>query len=280
MDNKYTLYRHISPSGKVYVGITKVGVNKRWRKDGRGYCCDGCYVFANAIKKYGWENIKHEILLTNISKSEAMYSEKYLIRWYKLHNMSYNILDGGEIGGSLTGKEHPMYGRHETNPMYGKIRGNHPASRKVYQYTRNGKFIKEWDCIMDAADSFPNPSSTRTSISQCCQNHIPTCNGYIWRYFYKDKLEENAPTHNKQVYQYDVYGNLIGHYNKIVDACDKLGVSNREGIISMCCKGTSVSGLGYFWSFNKYDKYPIQNVKPQVLTKMKKYLKQKSTSKK
>ena len=32
MINKWTVYRHISPSGKVYIGITsKENVNKRWR---------------------------------------------------------------------------------------------------------------------------------------------------------------------------------------------------------------------------------------------------------
>lgn len=279
MNNNYVVYRHTSPSGKVYIGITKVTVKSRWRK-GHGYTNNHCYKFANAIRKYGWDNIKHEVLLTNLSKSEAMYSEKYLIRWYKLHNISYNILDGGEIGGSLTGKDHPMYGRHETNPMYGRKGKDNPQSIKVYQYTRDGIFIKAWNGISEAAASFHNEASAKTSIVQCCKYHIPTCNGYIWRYFYKDKLEENAPMHNKQVYQYDVYGNLIGYYNKITDACVRLGVSERrEGIISMCCMGKAVSGLGYFWSLTKYDKYPIQNVKPQVITKMKKYIKQKNSSK-
>lgn len=61
---------------------------------GRGY--KKCILFYKAIEKYGLDNIEHEILLKDISESEAKYAEKYLIRWYKMHNMSYNITDGGD----------------------------------------------------------------------------------------------------------------------------------------------------------------------------------------
>lgn len=34
--NNYSVYKHTSPSGKVYVGITSLKVQKRWNK-GREY---------------------------------------------------------------------------------------------------------------------------------------------------------------------------------------------------------------------------------------------------
>lgn len=50
MVNKWTVYRHISPSGKVYIGITsKENVNKRQRY-GTGY--SSCIIFQNTINKY------------------------------------------------------------------------------------------------------------------------------------------------------------------------------------------------------------------------------------
>lgn len=40
-NNKWTVYKHTSPSGKVYVGITNQPILKRW-KNGLGYIsCDG-----------------------------------------------------------------------------------------------------------------------------------------------------------------------------------------------------------------------------------------------
>ena len=61
MGNNWTVYMHITPNNKKYIGITSQIPNKRWR-NGKGY--KKC-LFLNAIKKYGWGNIKHEILFDN-----------------------------------------------------------------------------------------------------------------------------------------------------------------------------------------------------------------------
>lgn len=273
MKKSYCVYRHISPSRKVYVGITSMIPEERWKK-GHGYIHGPKPTpFSNAIRKYEWDNFKHEIILEGLDESNAFYAEKYLIKWYKLHHISYNVTDGGDIGGSLVGEEHPMYGRHETAPMYGIRGGDNPNAIKVYQYDRNGNFIKAWNSIIEAAATFDNKNSTQTGISGCCKYKKPACKGYIWRYFYKDKLEEKAPPHTRKVFQYDINGNLIHEYNKINEVQKVLGISkNRLGIISTCCEGKGVSAMGYFWSYKKLDKYPTDNVKSSVLTKMKKYL--------
>lgn len=53
----WALYRHISPSGRIYIGITSKEVNRRWRY-GTGY--SNCILFQNAIDKYGWNKGKGE----------------------------------------------------------------------------------------------------------------------------------------------------------------------------------------------------------------------------
>ena len=57
----WSVYVHVFPNGKRYVGITGRPVKERW-KNGSGYHGQ---VVENAIKKYGWDNIKHEILHEN-----------------------------------------------------------------------------------------------------------------------------------------------------------------------------------------------------------------------
>lgn len=53
----------------MYVGITsKEDVKRRWLR-GTGYKCN--IHFTNAINKYGWDNIEHEILLDGLTKEEA-----------------------------------------------------------------------------------------------------------------------------------------------------------------------------------------------------------------
>lgn len=90
---KYTVYKHTSPSGKVYIGITKNSPEYRW-KYGDGYRTQK--VFYRAIKKYGWNSFTHEILFENLSHNDACEKEIELIRFYKLQKLSYNQTDGGD----------------------------------------------------------------------------------------------------------------------------------------------------------------------------------------
>lgn len=92
----YTVYKHTFPNGKVYIGITSQNPNNRWRK-GDGY--KGNEMLFRAINKYGWENIKHEILNNNLTKEEAEAEEKRLIKQYNSNNrkFGYNICSGGGV---------------------------------------------------------------------------------------------------------------------------------------------------------------------------------------
>ena len=101
--NKYCIYRHTCPSGKVYIGQTKKKPQDRWAH-GKGYISSP--KFYNSILKYGWDNILHEILYTQLSKSEADTIEKLLIKKYKQLGLSLNITDGGEgVSGIQVSKE-------------------------------------------------------------------------------------------------------------------------------------------------------------------------------
>lgn len=94
-ENNYTVYMHVCPNNKKYIGITKQIPEKRW-KSGVGYRTQEH--FKRAIKKYGWENIKHFILFTNLTKEEACNKEIELIKKYKSNNYKYgyNVTSGGE----------------------------------------------------------------------------------------------------------------------------------------------------------------------------------------
>ena len=99
-ERKYCVYMHTSPSGKVYIGITRTSPEKRWRKNGCGYKKQK--YFWRAIQKYGWDNFEHEILHENLTKEEAEQIEINLIAYYKSdqRDYGYNV----EHGGNSTGK--------------------------------------------------------------------------------------------------------------------------------------------------------------------------------
>lgn len=204
----YTVYRHISPSGKVYIGITCMKPEYRWNHE-KGYKEIDQPVFSRAIKKYGWDNITHEILYSGLTEKDAKNLEINLIKQYKSLGLSYNITDGGDGGrglhnkrkkmsdetklkmsksrkGLLAGNKNPMYGRHETAPAYGKFGKEHPASKKVYQYDLLGNFIKEWDCLSDAQRHL---NILVTHITACCNGRQKTAGSYIWKRQFNERLK-------------------------------------------------------------------------------------------
>ena len=95
----YCVYKHTSPNGKVYIGITSKIPEERWGTDGNAYKFSNSY-FYSAILKYGWDNFKHEILYTGLTKEQACKIEVELIALYKANDreFGYNIFIGGNLG--------------------------------------------------------------------------------------------------------------------------------------------------------------------------------------
>lgn len=144
----YTVYMHVFPNGKRYVGITLQEATRRWR-DGEGYKGQAVY---DAIKKYGWENIEHLILCENLTKEEAEQKEIELIAFYKTksHENGYNVESGGRCAGRISaetrkklseakkgkfaGAKHWNYGKHWSKEVREKISKAHkgkPLSEEV-----------------------------------------------------------------------------------------------------------------------------------------------------
>lgn len=100
----YTVYCHIFPNGKRYVGLTKHSVEKRWENGNKYKTCPLVY---RAIQKYGWENVKHEILSTVKTIEEAEAKERYYISKYRTTDpeYGYNILPGGDVSDNAATKE-------------------------------------------------------------------------------------------------------------------------------------------------------------------------------
>lgn len=94
--DNYYVYVHTFPDGKKYVGITCQEPQVRWGKHGNGYSRQS--KIWEAIQKYGWENIQHEIIRERLSSDEARQAEIELIASFNSIEDGYNIDNGGSLG--------------------------------------------------------------------------------------------------------------------------------------------------------------------------------------
>ena len=90
---KFVVYMLIFPNGKKYCGYSS-NIIKRWH--GPSEYRD-CKLVNNAINKYGWNNIKKEVICSFSNKQEALQAEKRFIEYYDLlnHQKGYNLVPGG-----------------------------------------------------------------------------------------------------------------------------------------------------------------------------------------
>ena len=125
----YTIYEHVSPSGKRYIGQTCQPLRRRWR-NGNGYVRNE--YFHRAIQKYGWDAFEHRTICECETLEEANRVEAQLIEQYKTNDPKYGYnISGGADGsrrvsestrlkmsaakkGKFVGEENPNFGRKHT----------------------------------------------------------------------------------------------------------------------------------------------------------------------
>jgi hypothetical protein len=89
------IYKYTSPSGKVYIGQTK---NERQRKYAhKSHAERGTKTaFCNAIRKYGFKNLKYEVIVRDVPDYMVNAFEKYWVHYYNsYHGAGYNLEEGG-----------------------------------------------------------------------------------------------------------------------------------------------------------------------------------------
>lgn len=242
---KYTVYKHISPSNKIYIGITNQHPpHKRW-KSGEGYYHNE--YFQNSIRKYGWENFQHEILYEGLTAEEAANLEIDLIAKFKSNckEHGYNLTAGG---GGRIGLQHTE----ETKVKMSKAAKGKPKSMEHRKNISRANVIRFSD-PMERKKMALNRIGKKFTPEQCRKlSEIRT--GYRFSEEAKKKMSESAikswddarrKSAGKAVEQYDLKGNYLRTFNTITEAGRFLGKSHCY--IGSVCNGKGKTSHGFIW---------------------------------
>lgn len=226
MAKQWVIYKHTNKTtGKAYIGLTSQTTTQRWG-NGRGYTYkSGQHKFAQAIRKYGWDNFTHEIIEQNInSLKKASEREKYWIKYYDTFVHGYNMSPGG------AGQN--------------KVRW-----RAVLQLDINTlEIVKEYESASMAAAAVGEISGA--NIIACCRHKQKTARGFAWCYKedYEKVQQPQYVSRKKPVYQIDRNTlEIIKQWPGIVDAAQALQIGHSH-IIS-CCKKRRATAGGYRWCY-------------------------------
>lgn len=228
--NEWSVYKHTTPSGKVYIGITHQKPESRWLY-GYGYKYN--QHFWRAIVKYGWDNIEHEIIATRKTQAEAEALERELIFKYKSYDREYGY--NRDLGGHALQE----------------------ASRRKIAETRKTKGIKPWDTGKHLSEQ------TKANIARAVKGNK---NHTVWTPEQKEsvrqsKLGANNPNYGKPMDE-KLKQLLIKLHSKpvvmLVDGVatryDSAKTAERETGIAACnitrvCKGERMTAGGARWEY-------------------------------
>ena len=203
------IYKITSPSGRIYIGQS-IDIQKRWNQYKYNSCKSQTKLY-NSLKKYGWENHKFEII-EECSKEELSNREKFwestiekkcllniiecgktppknnkqsfierygakegIKKWNSYIN-NKSIKASGKIAWNKgkTGNQSHMYGIIvKENSKIKQVQNS--KYNKLYQYDKEGNFIKEWERISIAKKELNISINCTTNLEK-----IKYSGGYIW----------------------------------------------------------------------------------------------------
>ena len=277
-------------NGKAYIGQT-INFQRRKREHYNLSARGVDAVIYRAIRKYGIENFTWSIIEDNVDRASLSELEIYYIAFFNTYEKGYNSTIGGEgtvrhkyvtseetkkkLSKAGIGRKHSKesiikMGISQRNPelqtrkraarIAKKGKGNY-----IKQYTIEGIFVKEYDCITEASlqtgISFAMISANLKGIYQIA-------GGFLWAYT-KNKCPTYVKPYNskKEVMQYSLEGTFIKEWGCTTDIVNELGISRKR--VQNVCTGVQLTGAGFIWAY-KGNK-PTPYIDPKI-AKMKKII--------
>lgn len=272
-NDNWTVYIHQFPNNKYYVGITSMTVNQRWGENGIGYKNQPIY---NAIKKYGWEHINHEIFATHLTEQEAKNIEKILILKLNSFNQGYNYTYGGDgiLKYSLMEQEKILQLWNQGNKIHdiSQQLSCHPSTiRRILrknnisnQQLHNRGFFHGNQQLDQKILQLWNEQKTSVEIANLLHINIKTITNRLNAMKVPLSQRFHHNTKCRPVLQYDINGIFVQEFNSLKEAALAITGQSRSGNILRSCKNEhhSLKAYGYYWRYKTDNQFPTQiNIK-------------------
>jgi hypothetical protein len=99
-------------------------------------------------------------------------------------------------------KDGEMFNRCEYNPVHEKFKVNSKngklSAKTVYQYSKNGEFIKKWDSITDI---YKNTGVQISNISKCCNGALKHAGGFVWSF---DLMQDECNEMDSKIGEFEI----------------------------------------------------------------------------
>lgn len=99
----------------------------------------------------------------------------------KEHKKKISLFHKGKILSEETKMKISLSSKENKSYLFGKFRKEHHSSKKIYKYTKDNIFIKEYNCLLDAAEELGDLLKSK-NISCCARGNIKSAYGFIWKY--------------------------------------------------------------------------------------------------
>jgi len=253
-------------SKKCYIGETKEDdPEKRWKRHLQVIKRDkGCPALRDAIKKYGIDKFKFEVLIICFDDDRFKYEKQYIKKYNSQVPNGYNILPGGEGGGFL-GKKHTQETIAKIVESRKKFREANPNHFETYREKLKksmekvdiSSIVKNSEKYKRAVaegrvggkahkDSKPS-EETKQKISNSLKIYFNE-KGDSNKVNIEKHREAMAKAKGKQIKQYTKEGEFVKEYISINEAGRTSGVkaSNIQRVLS---NHTKTAG-GFIWKYS------------------------------
>lgn len=227
--DKYTVYRVINDlSGKVYVGVTSVGIETRWKHHVWSSKSNNLALGA-AIRKYGENNFTVDVLEECESREHMLKQEKFWIKKLKSHvkhGQGYNMTMGGD----------GVFDYKHTE----KAKRSMSEKRKGAQ---NHNFGKRW-----GREAHPPEF-----LEMMSKRHSGAGNPMFGRKHSEETRRKIAAANKRRTYtgtavlQFDLEGNFMKRFESAQAAARSVEGSGNK--ILMVCKGERKTHKKHMWRY-------------------------------